>query len=251
MPVRTADGTWTLRAPGHGQACHSRSGAWLEALGFFARPTRLAERARANARLRLLDVGTGLGLNLAAALAELEGSGTLLEIESLERDERVLAHAAVAGPNPEPVERWHAPVRAALIDPAARRRPGVTLAVEGVRARLRIRLGDARGSLAVLDPCEPFDAVFLDPFSRLVEPELWGEDFLRALAARMAPGAILATYSSSYTVRLNLARAGLHVGESGPVGDKLRGTLAGNGPGLAPLPDRVLERMAADGVSPE
>lgn len=240
-PVRTADGSWTLAHPGHGETLHSRSGAWQEAVERYATPCRLRERALAGrAELHLLDVGTGLGLNLAAALAALEGTGTRLIVVSLERDRSVIE--AAFGLDAGPGERWHAPVRVALRAalPGGRAEiPGGLAETPDGRAvvelgaaggELRLLLGDARATLPRLELAPRFDAVFLDPFSPRVEPELWEAGFLAEIARRMAPGSLLSTFSAATRVRVALAGAGLAVARGPRVGTKAEGTLAGPDP---------------------
>lgn len=216
-PIRTDDGSWTLAHPRHGETCHSTSGAWQQALERYARPCRLRERALAGAReLRLLDIGTGLGLNLAAALAELDGTGCALVADSFELDPDVFdamralvaAHGAL-DPRAEP---YHARVRGAL--------------ERGGDAWLRVHVGDARALLPALDARLRYDAVFFDPFSPRRDPEPWAADFVAAIAARMAPGAWLSTYTVSKPVRRALADAGLVVRDGPAVGRKRAGTLA-------------------------
>lgn len=279
----TDDGSPTLVHPAHGEACHSRAGAWLESRERYARACRVRERAlelaqRGERAFRLLDVGTGLGLNVAAALAALEATGVALDVVTLELDasviERTLALARTgelhARSSPELV-RAHAPVLAALeralaaperapttsersrstserASTASAREPA---SVEGAlgtperapapreRApeplplgdgRLRLLLGDGRATLPALDPALRFDAVFLDAFSPGVDGALWQPAFLAELARRLAPGAVLSTYSVSLAVRVGLAAAGLHVAPGGRVGTKAAGTLASNRP---------------------
>ena len=231
-PVRTADGSWTLAHPDHGETLHSRSGAWLEAVERYAVPCRLRERALAGAtELHLLDVGTGLGLNLAAALAALEGTGTRLHAVTLERDRSVIeaGFSLDAGPG----EPWHARIRLALREALAQ--GGAELPGGG---ELRLLLGDARATLPRLDPGPRFDAVFLDPFSPRVEPELWEPGFLAEIARRMAPGSLLSTFSAATRVRAALAGTGLTVARGPRVGAKAEGTLAGpdREKGAEPLP---------------
>ncbi len=236
--VRTADGSWTLRHPLHGEACHSLAGAWQQARERYARPCRLRElaleRARASATpwVRLLDIGTGIGWNLAAALEALQGTGARLFAVSLEADADVLRLARELPTGPPEMERWHAPVRAALSGLSGRTGPEISLL-----------MGDARESLPRVPLDEPFDAAFLDPFSRAVDPWLWELSFLREVAARMAPWAVLSTYSSSLAVRRTLAAAGLVPGLGPRVGTKASGTLASRCGGLPPLPRRVQRRL--------
>ncbi len=272
-PLQTADRSWTLLHPVHGEACHSRAGAWQESLERYALACGLA-CAVPGSTLRLLDVGTGLGLNLAAALHVLAPRGVGLEAVGLERDPEVLRAALELGARPGvdagPWGAPHACARAALglalADPARAAGEGVPWGPgdrgghrghpghrgTGGRApgRLRLLLGDARTTLAALDPAERFDAVFLDPFSPAREPELWGADFLGELARRMAPGSLLSTYSAAWRVRLALARAGLRVGRGQRVGAKAEGTLASPDRALEPLPARLQRRLARTRPAP-
>ncbi len=217
-PIRTADGSPTLVHPVHGEACHSRAGAWQEARERYAVACGLAEFR--GAEFRLLDIGTGLGLNIAAALEALAPTKASLRVVTLEKDASVL-RATLGLAFPAEVDRWHAPVRAAM-----------TSALDGAQeaalagGTLRLLLGDARDNLPRLPRDLAFDAVFLDPFSPRVEPDLWQLAFLREIARRMAPGSRLSTYSASMSVRAGLLAAGLRVGAGARVGTKSSGTLA-------------------------
>ncbi len=253
---RTADGSSTLAHPAHGETLHSVSGAWTQARERYARECRLRERAaelvrEGRATLRLCDVGTGLGLNLAAALEALDGTGVVLEAWSFERDGDLLARVAREPREPAALESWHAPVRKALVSELATLAAGPDTAQAGVplaSGHLYLRLGDARRTIADLPAALRFDAVFLDPFSPRVEPDLWQPDFLAALARRMAPGSTLSTYSAATAVRTALLAAGLRVGPGARVGEKREGTLASPDRDLPPFPARVARRLAARAV---
>jgi len=246
----TADGSWTLFHAGVGEACHSSSGAWQQAVERYAGACQLAERARSGewGACRLLDIGTGLGLNLAAALAALAPSEVPLRALTLELDPEVIELGLALYERAElvrgPWEEWHAPVRRALRAALARPGQAVELGRDGV---LELRLGDARATLhdgASVD----FDAVFLDPFSPARAGALWEDGFLAEVARRMARGAWLSTYSAAFRVRLALARGGLRVGRGAHVGAKGEGTLASpdrDPPELARRVARRLERRLA------
>ena len=241
-PERTADGSWTLRHPVHGQACHSLGGAWTEALERYARPCRVAQLARergAGAPVRVLDVGTGLGLNLAAALAEAVGAGGRLEALTLELEPGVLDAALALGAAPGAAGPWHA----AVLDALARARRGAGRAELAPGCELRLLLGDGRATLPAEPLAAPFDAAFLDPFSPRVDPALWQADFLAEVGRRLTPGGLLSTYSSAFSVRLALRRAGLAVGAGPRVGAKASGTLASRAAALPPLDGRTCRRL--------
>jgi tRNA U34 5-methylaminomethyl-2-thiouridine-forming methyltransferase MnmC len=249
--VRTGDGSWTLEHPVHGETCHSRSGAWLEARERYCVPCRLADLARERGAVRLLDVGTGLGLNLAAALEVTRAAGAELEIVTLERSPEVIRTAIRLGleePSREDVDgeesaELHRLVLRTLASALASPGRDVPLGEGEERGRLRLVLGDARETLPALEPELEFDAVFLDPFSHRKEPELWQPGFLFAVAARLADRGWLSTYSAATRVRAGLSAAGLSVGLGPPVGKKAAGTVARRGAPLPPFDPRIERRI--------
>lgn len=251
---RTEDGSLTLRHAGLDEACHSRSGAWTEARERYVVPCALRERALDPGRgvLRLLDVGTGLALNLTAALAALEGTGTELEVVTLESDAEVLRtgldldHGRALGASGERALGILRRALAEALDGSAAG-PGADaprVSLGQGRGSLCLLLGDARRTLPWLGAGPRFDAVFLDPFSPARAPELWGAGFLREVARRMAPGSWLSTYSAAVRVRRAMLQAGLRVGRGPRVGRKAEGTLASPGLDPPPLPERLAAKLA-------
>lgn len=75
--------------------------------------------------------------------------------------------------------------------------------------RFRMVEGDARATLPAWDGAA--DAWFLDGFSPAKNPELWGEDLMRAVARHTAPGGTIATYTAAGHVRRALEAAGFAV----------------------------------------
>jgi hypothetical protein len=244
-PLATEDGSWTLVHPAHGEACHSRAGAWLEARERYAVPCRLAERARGLAGRRalcLLDVGTGPGWNVAAALAAVAGTGTDVAIDTLESEPSVIRAGELLPDGPAGAEPWWGAARAAL--GTALRAGGAAALGGGPGGGIALHVGDARETLCGL-PTEPrYDAVFLDPFSPGVDEVLFGAEFLLEVARRMRPQAILSTFTSAFRVRRALAEAGLAVGRGPAVGRKRSGTLASHAADLPPLRPAVAARLA-------
>jgi hypothetical protein len=204
------------------------------------------------AALEALD-GTGVDLeamslehdtSVIRAGLELYGSG--LEMCGGRADDRSGAGPADARVAlPVNLERWHAPVRRALRSalPQASESsdssphssvarllaPSTAVGEERLdvpRGTLDLVIGDARDTLAGLPIGLRFDAVFLDPFSPAVEPELWDLAFLSEAARRMSAGSLLSTYTASLAVRARLCAAGLNVGPGERVGRKAFGTIA-------------------------
>lgn len=238
-PLRTEDGSWTLVHREHGQACHSEAGAWTEARERYAAACGLRRLAERGETVRLLDVGTGLGLNLAAALEALDGTNARLEAVTLESDPSVIESALALAPGHPEAWPWVSRTRELLSLAAAR--PDQPIHHE--RGELTLLLGNGRERLGELSEGPRFDAVFLDPFSPGVESELWQPDFLARIAARMAPDAVLSTYTTSLRVRVGLASAGLNLAQGPRVGSKAAGTLASHGPIEPPLDARTLRRV--------
>lgn len=76
-------------------------------------------------------------------------------------------------------------------------------------AQLTVIQGDARETLPVWQG--QADAWFLDGFSPAKNPELWGEQVLRAVADHTAPQGTFATYTAAGHVRRALQSAGFTV----------------------------------------
>ena len=142
----------------------------------------------------------GLGYNTAAVLEALPTAGPKLRWWGLELDRRPLEQALEQASFQS---LWSAPVLArleAIRDHGGWQEPNN----QGIQL-----WGDARSMLHQIPESVRFDLVLLDAFSPQRCPELWSEEFLGALARRLAPQGRLLTYSRSAAVRASLKRAGL------------------------------------------
>lgn len=244
---RTADGSPTLVHPLHGEACHSSDGAWTEAWERHVLACEIPRRAASGDTLTVLDVGTGPGLSLAALYAATEGARARTLVTTLELDPRVLQAGIELAQGEDPAAPWTRPWR--TVADSLRIALAAAPSPTGIRAAplgagtLHLVLGDARETLVRLDPQQRFDVVFLDPFSPGVDGALWEPVFLTAIARRMAPAAVLSTYSAATAVRAGLAAAGLVLALGPRVGRKREGTLAGPELRGEPLPARVARRL--------
>jgi tRNA U34 5-methylaminomethyl-2-thiouridine-forming methyltransferase MnmC len=217
-PKLTADGSFTFFSTEFDQAFHSHFGARQEAELKFVAPLELRRQAAAP-QLRLLDVCYGLGYNTAAALTAIweVNPHCRVELVGLEINPDVPLSAQAH----RLLDCWPAPVPELLSILAVDRR----LQTDRIHASLLV--GDARQTIRQLQQSGFLaDAIFLDPFSPPVCPQLWTIEFLAAVAACLQPEGLLATYSCSAAVRAALMAAGLNIGPTPPAGRRSPGTMA-------------------------
>lgn len=240
--VETGDGSLTFYSEEFGQTYHNRSGARQEALEKFVLPCNLDHLPHTQARIRLLDVCFGLGYNSGVAweLIRQISPSCPVELIGLERSAEVpqLAweHGIRFGQTPADRELWYQLLQTGISH---------SQTWQG-----RLLWGDARQTLAQV-PWGWADAVFLDPFSPSVCPELWTVEFLTQIAGRMAPQARLTTYSCAAAARSALRAAGLFLGSTPAIGRPWPGTVACLDPrDLPPLSPSEQEHLATRAAVP-
>lgn len=211
--MTTGDGSLTFFSDEFGQAFHNTTGARQEALEKFAKPCQLELLAPDLDRIRLLDVCFGLGYNSGVALELIQrlNPACAVDLIGLERSAHVPQQAAATGIRFGDPEAW-----ANFI---------FTGQVDAPTWQGQLLWGDARQTLLEI-PLGWADAVFLDPFSPSVCPELWTVEFLGQIRARMQPLGRLATYSCGAAVRQAMLEAGFQIGSTAPVGRPWPGTVA-------------------------
>ena len=109
------------------------------------------------------------------------------------------------------------------------------LVFEGGRVTLTLLIGDALEQLPCLEG--QVDAWFLDGFAPARNPEMWTPELFAELARLAAPGATLATFTSTGWVRRGLAAVGFKMKRVAGIGHKWhvsRGVFLGDG--CAPAP---------------
>ena len=195
----TADGSFSLQSERFGEAFHNSAGARNEAVAKFAVPAQL-ERFGNGTPLRVLDVCVGLGYNSAVLLEALPSPAPELLWWGLELDRRPLELALT---QLDFRNSWSPPVLQILQQLRDHGR------WHRARSTGELLWGDARRMLQTIPEQQRFDLILQDAFSPQRCPELWTEEFLAGLAARLAPGGRLLTYSRSAAVRASLRRSGL------------------------------------------
>lgn len=225
--LTTEDGSSTFFNEEYQEAYHSKVGAYREALEKHVIPSGLLELAKQpNSEIRILDLCFGLGYNSGVAIEkfrELQASKAKLRILALENDPEVLGKISSLK-----VPDSYLPIRNELSVLNER------LSLEGDCYELDLLLADARLSVNNREFFKEkfssseniFDIVFFDPFSPKSCPELWSEDFIRAVVELAKPGAMITTYSSARIVKDNFKSAGCEISEGPLVGRRTGGVLA-------------------------
>lgn len=214
-PELTADGSFTFFSSDYGESFHSLHGARQEAICKFVEPTQLIEKAT-RPKLRLLDICYGMGYNTAAALETIwrVNPDCRVEVVGLEIDETV-PQAAIAH---QLFSSWQPKIQQALAALA------LNFEAQSSHLSAQLWLGDARQTLQQIE--QPFDAVFLDPFSPRHCPQLWTVEFLSIVARYLKSDGRLATYACAAAVRTALIAAEFKIGSTHPVGRRSPGTVA-------------------------
>ncbi len=237
-----ADGV--LRAPAFGDIYHPRVGALAQAQHVFLQGNGLPGRWAGRARFVVLELGFGMGNNFITTWAAWRNDPARCErlcFVSIERHP----------PRRADLERAHA--GSALPELAAelvRAWPPLTpnvhaLDFEGGRVQLLLALGDVAALLPGLRV--PADAFFLDGFAPARNPAMWQPRVLKALGAKAAPDATLATWSVARELRDGLASAGFEVQRAPGIGGKREITVARWAPRFVPyrLPDLAVATREA------
>jgi tRNA 5-methylaminomethyl-2-thiouridine biosynthesis bifunctional protein len=189
------------------------------------------------------ELGFGTGLNIAALLdlwRREKTEGQRLHVFSIEahpitRDEAARALAVW----PELGEA----ARVLLDHWPGQARGFHRIDLPGFDATFDLAVMDVEPALAAWDGAA--DAWFLDGFSPALNPAMWREEILAAVAARSAPGARAATFTVAGAVRRGLAAAGFQVDKRPGFGRK-KERLEAIMPGKADAPARP-RRLAVIG----
>lgn len=234
--IKTEDGSYTLSSGLRKQeqeTLHSKFGARSEAFEKFVIPSKLLEKAENYDVIKVLDICSGIGYNVSALLDYLKDSNVKIEVDLVESSIETLATTLFV---PDICES-HGYVKKAI----------ETFLIEGGYLHfnkvlstipsdvdINIHVCDARDYLkSSID--KEYDAVFLDPFSPALCPELYSVDFFTRLKEVLTFDALILTYTAASPVRGAIVDAGLHLGE-GPRFHRSGGTVASRSPDLIDTP---------------
>ena len=228
--VKTDDGSYSIKSKeiNHKvETLHTSTGAISESFEKFIKPLKL----NYDEDIAILDICAGLGYNSSAAIDDFiknsDGS-TNLHIDMLEISKPTLAAGLMV---PSPIKAHDITKKAieqALIDCDY-----ASLELEETQIPsnidLKIHIDDARKIIQKL-PDATYDAIFLDPFSQNMSPELVSVDFFKEFRRVIKENGIVCTYTSSAPVRMGFIEADFYV-SLGPIFGRFQGgTLASPNP---------------------
>lgn len=193
-----------------GDRYHSSAGQGLDqARGVFLAGCGLPPAWAGQAQWRILETGFGLGLNFLVTWAAWRADPArprLLHFVSCEAwpvAGEDLLHAAPPDPGLQALAAELALRLTGLV-------PGVhRLSFDGGQVLLTLLVGDAQAMLRAQRPLA--DSVYLDGFAPRLNPDMWSEHTLKAVARCCRRGTRLATWSTARSVRDALAHAGFKV----------------------------------------
>ena len=228
--VKTDDGSYSIKSKeiNHKvETLHTSTGAISESFEKFIKPLKLDY----SEDIAILDICAGLGYNSSAAIDDFlkhTDGDTNLQIDLLEISKPTLAAGLMV---PSPIKAHDITKKA--IENALIEAKYASLELEETEIpdniNLKIHIDDARKVIQNLKD-NHYDAIFLDPFSQNMSPELVSVEFFKEFRRVIKDNGIVATYTSSSPVRMGFIEADFYV-SLGPIFGRFQGgTLASPSP---------------------
>lgn len=226
--VLTDDGSYSINSKeiNHKvETLHTSTGAISESFEKFIRPMKFDY----SSDIAILDICAGLGYNSSAAIADfMKNSKAKLTIDMVEISKATFACGLLV---PSPIPEHDITKRA--IEDELVRQGYATLHLEKreipSNIDINVYIEDARKTVQGL-PDNTYNAIFLDPFSQNMAPELFSVEFFNEFRRVIKDDGIVATYTSSAPVRAGFIDAGFYIGLGPIFGRKQGGTLASPNP---------------------
>ena len=202
--VLTDDGSYSINSKeiNHKvETLHTSTGAISESFEKFIRPMKFDY----SSDIAILDICAGLGYNSSAAIADfMKNSKAKLTIDMVEISKATFACGLLV---PSPIPEHDITKRA--IEDELVRQGYATLHLEKreipSNIDINVYIEDARKTVQRL-PDNTYDAIFLDPFSQNMAPELFSVEFFNEFRRVIKDDGIVATYTSSsgevFTIQL-------------------------------------------------
>ena len=227
--VLTDDGSYSINSKeiNHKiETLHTSTGAISESFEKFIKPMKFNYEED----IAILDICAGLGYNSSAAIEDFmkNSSKSSLTIDMVEISYATLACGLLV---PSPIKA-HDITRKAIEDELIKQ-DYATLSLETCEIPenidINVYIEDARQTVQKLKD-NTYDAIFLDPFSQNMAPELFSLEFFKEFRRVIKDDGIVATYTSSAPVRAAFIEADFYIGQGPIFGRKQGGTLASPNP---------------------
>ncbi|MGL4670398.1 MAG: MnmC family methyltransferase [Methanobacteriaceae archaeon] len=250
--VKTEDGSYSITSKeinNKVEVLHTSTGAISESFEKFIKPLKLDYTND----ISILDVCGGLGYNSSAMIANFlensnnnnsiknnssnsnlyynnTNSNTNLSIDIIEISPETLAAGLIV---PSPIKSHNIVKKAIETKLISENFAGLKLEKSDIPENIDINIfcEDARKTVKKLKT-NSYDAIFLDPFSQNMSPELFTVDLFKEFKRIIKNNGIIATYTSSSPVRYGFIEAGFHIGVGPIFGRRQGGTLASLNPDI-------------------
>ena len=226
--VLTDDGSYSINSKeiNHKvETLHTSTGAISESFEKFIKPMKFDYTED----IAILDICAGLGYNSSAAIADfLKHSDKNLTVDMVEISKATFACGILV---PSPIPEHDITKKAIEKELIAEDYAALSLEKAEIPKNININvyIEDARQTVQRLDD-DTYDAIFLDPFSQNMAPELFSVELFKEFRRIIKDDGIIATYTSSAPVRAGFIEAGFYIGLGPIFGRKQGGTLASPNP---------------------
>ena len=226
--VLTDDGSYSINSKeiNHKiETLHTSTGAISESFEKFVKPMKF----NYGQNISILDICAGLGYNSSAAIADfIKKRGKNLKIDMVEISKATLACGILV---PSPIPEHDITKKAIENELIKQDYAALQLEKTDIPSNINIRvfIEDARQTVQRLND-NTYDAIFLDPFSQNMAPELFSLEFFKEFRRIIKDNGIIATYTSSAPVRAGFIEADFYIGQGPIFGRKQGGTLASPDP---------------------
>lgn len=218
-PVRTEDGSFTLKQAGLEEGMHSSGGAvsesyyiYYEALSLFFKGCQQGEA------VEVLSVGLGMGYNEILTAEAYLKSGVELEVNlySYESEEALPPLFMKRLENPKGHKYFWKPFIQKLVNP---------LKIGDVLSKILVMKGSFNSeSLKALEKSKRI--ILFDAYSKQTSEELWREEFLEELFKNCAKGSVVVTYAANGLINRSLQKCGFKNFKKNGFQKKRQSTLA-------------------------
>ena len=229
--VLTDDGSYSINSKeinNKVETLHTSTGAISESFEKFIKPMKFDY----DDDIAILDICAGLGYNSSAAISDFlkNGASSNLHIDMVEISKATFACGLLV---PSPIPEHDITKKA--IENELIRQDYATLSLEKAEIpeniNINVFIEDARQTVQNLED-NAYDAIFLDPFSQNMAPELFSVEFFKEFRRIIKDDGIVATYTSSAPVRAGFIEASFYIGLGPIFGRKQGGTLASPNPSM-------------------